>query len=267
MRAVHQRRLTCETQVTVYRDGERPQLFRAREVPELQPLFAPPLSAPPPARPSNPTPLPPLPPLPSSPLTPPPRPPLYELALPPAPLPPGQGGTGESEPVEKRDWIGQSGAETGAAGSRGPDRGPFLILLAAAAAAVGLLYMCSTTPRPADLSNVASDGNSSTDGAWPDVTADDVANSTSRYLVSDTNVRARPTARSAIVAKLLRGTEIRGLPVPSHNGRHGWFRITVGPNRGYFVAASTNLSKQPRPLLVHQHRYRRSRYHGGAREQ
>jgi TonB family protein len=129
-------------------------------------------------------------------------------------------------------------------------------VIVALVAAAALLYV-TTTRRPSGLLNGAADEaetlNVTTEGepgtAWPEVTEQDVAKSAVRYLSTDTNVRERPTAHSRLVAKLPRGTEVRGLGIVRRDGDRGWFRITVGRYRGYFIATGTNLSARQPPSL------------------
>jgi TonB family protein len=274
-RAVREETLTPDMEVTVYRAGAPPGVFRARDIEELKPLFG--LDQPvatPPDEPASPAPA--------------PSPPPARPSRPAAPIkasvayPPGK-----RDGFWSRDSIGDPapGAVAGRAAATGrpsastmaepageegpapappsPDPGKFtgLWVLLGVMAVLLLIATCSTrTPKVDSGAPVAPAGDAlpandvsvvgPVEETGPaEVTSEEMANSETRYAVRETNVRQRPTSASPTVGKLDRGAAVTGVAVPGIDPEHRWFKITSGEFAGYFVSADANVSGMARPPL------------------
>lgn len=137
-----------------------------------------------------------------------------------------------------------------------------------AAAVVGLLIIValynidwsppprSTTPTPSipstSVAPVLGAQNAPPEAAVPEpdeVTPTEEYQSTIFYAVRQTNVRARPSTSTPIIASLDRGAAVQGIVVTGPDGRKPWLKITDGPNKGYYVSSAANLSAVERPSL------------------
>ena len=67
------------------------------------------------------------------------------------------------------------------------------------------------------------------------------------YAVRQTNVRARPSTATPIVASLDRAAAVQGVILTGPDGKKPWLKITNGPYKGYYVSSAANLSADSRP--------------------
>jgi TonB family protein len=262
-RAILDEALTPNMSVTVYRDGAPPGVQRAGDIPELRPLFKAPAQEPAEADEG---------PAPSAPTAPQftPRAVTAKAVLKPAPSQPVAVAPTESVPKPTAQAATEPSAPPPAPASGQPDS-PYvepdktarnvglwvvlgiivvLYLIGRASNQPGAPIPTSTTNPTTDTS-MGMDTNMTMDSSAQgpaEVSAEERAASVSRFLVRETNVRAQASANSASIAMLARGEALQGVLVQGINPQYRWFKITSGPNTGYFVAES-NLSDQARPDL------------------
>ena len=273
-RAVREGALTPEMNVTVYRAGATPGVFKARDIAELKPLFevdppAPPPEPEPEPEPAREAPAPP--PVPERdapsavpPAAPPPPPASDWIANHPAPpAPAGQplwpSPTAQKQKQEEPPPISNDSAPSPPV--REPGKYTFMWVLIGIILTLYLLATCTGTPtvetnRSGDYTkDDALLGNDVAPAARVDesgpakITAADMSSSVTRYAVRETNIRQRPTAESSAVGKLARGAAVSGVEVPGIDPKHRWFKITSGDFAGYFVSADANISEAARPQI------------------